>query len=351
MGSPGRREIGHGALAEKALLPVIPGREEFPYTIRVVSEILSQNGSSSMAATCGSTLSLMDAGVPIKAPIAGIAIGLIADKDEKNFVVLTDIAGVEDFNGFMDFKMTGSREGITAIQMDIKLTGIPLSLLDEIFERSKKARGEILDLIDKAISRPRSELSKYAPKVDQIRIKQDQMGIIIGSGGRTIRDIMAKSGATVDVSESGDGETAFVAITAPDVESIKKARTLVEGLVREIKVGEVYDGTVKRVTDFGAIVEVVPGKEGLLHVSEISYSYVANPSDFLKVGDVVKVKVIKVDIDGKISLSKKALSQPRPMPKGPRFGGDGSGGNPYFGRRDSGYKGRGFVRRPRSFGR
>jgi len=306
MMSPGRREIGHGALAEKALIPVIPTREKFPYAIRVVSEILSQNGSSSMAATCGSTLSLMDAGVPIKAPVAGIAMGLIANDNVSKYVLLTDMAGVEDFNGFMDFKMAGTREGVTAIQMDIKLKGIPLSMFSEILERSKTARIKILDLFDKAIQKPREQLSKYAPKVEQLKILQDQIGLVIGSGGKTIKEIMAKSKATVDISENEDG-TAFVCIAGVDDESVKKAKEMVENILREVKVGDVYDGIIRRVAEFGAIVEVFSGKEGLLHVSEISHSFVDDPSKILKVGDTIKVKVINVERDGKVSLSKKAL--------------------------------------------
>ena len=319
--SPGRREIGHGTLAEKALVPVIPSKEAFPYTIRVVSEILAQNGSSSMAATCGSTLSLMDAGVPIKAPVAGIAIGLITNEKQDKFVVLTDMAGVEDFNGFMDFKMTGTRQGVTAIQMDIKLNGIPIKLFSEIFERSKTARLKILDLIDKAIQKPREEISKYAPRIEQIKIASDQIGLVIGSGGKTIREIMAKSKTTVDVMENPDG-SAFVSIAGITIESVKKAKELVESIIREVKVGDVFEGTIKRVADFGAIVEVLPNKEGLMHVSEISHEYVDDPNKLFKVGDTVKVKVIAVERDGKISLSKKALEEnpggyerKRPAPK------------------------------------
>ncbi|MFH1565720.1 MAG: polyribonucleotide nucleotidyltransferase [bacterium] len=306
--SPGRREIGHGSLAEKALIPVIPTKDTFPYAIRVVSEILSQNGSSSMAATCGSTLSLMDAGVPIKAPVAGVAIGLIANEKQDKFVLLTDMAGIEDFNGFMDFKMTGTREGVTAIQMDVKLKGIPLKMFPEILERSKKARLFILDLIDKSIQKPRAEISKYAPRIEQIKILQDQIGLVIGSGGKTIREIMAKTKTTVDVMENTDG-SAFVVIAGVDMDAVKKAKELVEGIIREVKVGDVFEGVIKRVADFGAIVEVLPNKEGLMHVSEISHEYVDDPNKLFKVGDKVKVKVIAVERDGKMSLSKKALEE------------------------------------------
>jgi len=330
--SPGRREIGHGALAEKALIPVIPSKEQFPYAIRVVSEILSQNGSSSMAATCGSTLSLMDAGVPIKAPVAGVAVGLITNENQDKFVLLTDMAGIEDFNGFMDFKMTGTREGVTAIQMDTKLGGIPIKMFQEILERSKSARLKILDIIEKAIQKPRENLSKYAPRIAQVKIAQDQIGLVIGSGGKTIREIMAKTKTTVDVSENVDG-SAFVVIAGIDAEAVNKAKELVESIIREVKVGDIFEGIVKRVADFGAIVGVLPNKEGLLHVSEMSHDYVDDPNKLFKVGDKVKVKVISVERDGKMSLSKKALEEHfggyekrRPAPKT----GTGFGGGSYF---------------------
>jgi polyribonucleotide nucleotidyltransferase len=307
IGNTGRREIGHGALAEKALLPVVPSREKFPYTIRLVSEILSQQGSSSMAATCGSTLALMDAGVPIKAPVAGIAIGLMTDKTESKYVVLTDIANFEDFYGFMDFKMAGTRDGVTAIQMDIKLPGIPVKIFSEILERSKQARLQILDILEKEIPSPRMEISKHAPKIVQITIKKDQIGLIIGAGGKTIREIMEKSGAVVDVEE--EELVGVVNISAKDEISLNKAKDIVEAMVKEIKPGEIYEGRVARIVDFGAFVEILPGKEGLLHVSELSYSFVSHPSDIVKEGDIVKVKVLEVGMDGKISLSMKALQE------------------------------------------
>jgi len=340
IGNTGRREVGHGALAEKALLPVIPERDKFPYTIRLVSEILSQQGSSSMAATCGSSLALMDAGVPIKAPVAGIAIGLMADKLESKYVVLTDIANFEDFYGFMDFKMAGTKDGVTAIQMDIKLPGIPISLFSEIVQKSKKARLEILSVIDGIISSPRSEISKHAPKVVQITIKKEQIGLVIGSGGKTIREIMEVSGATVDVEE--EAEVGVVNIASKDLASLEKAKSLVEGLVKEILPGEIYDGKVARIVDFGAFVEIVPGKEGLLHVSEMSTEFVSHPSSIVKEGDIVKVKVLEVGHDGKISLSIKALdpsaptsSEQRPR-SGPRPLGDFSQDN----RRYSSHRGK-----------
>ncbi|MFH1960812.1 MAG: polyribonucleotide nucleotidyltransferase [Patescibacteria group bacterium] len=331
IGNPGRREVGHGALAEKALLPVIPSKDEFPYTIRLVSEILSQQGSSSMAATCGSTLALMDAGIPIKAPVAGIAMGLMADKDESRYVVLTDIANFEDFYGYMDFKMAGTREGITAIQMDIKLPGIPLVLFSEIMEKSKVARLKILDVIEAEIKSPRSALSKHAPKVIQIFVKKDQIGLVIGGGGKTIREIMEKSGATVDIEEKDD--KGVVNIAAKDQESLDKAKAIVENLVKEIKAGEIYDGKVMRIVDFGAFVGLVPGKEGLLHISEMAHNFVSHPSDVVSEGQVVKVKVLETGMDGKISLSMKALveapegSQPY-TPREPRPQREGGFGRP-----------------------
>jgi len=324
IGSTGRREIGHGALAEKALLPVIPERDKFPYTIRLVSEILSQQGSSSMAATCGSTLALMDAGVPIKAPVAGIAVGLMTDKSESKYIVLTDIANFEDFYGFMDFKMAGTKEGVTAIQMDIKLAGIPISIFSEILERSKTARLEVLGILEKEIASPRSEISKHAPKIVQITIKKDQIGLIIGSGGKTIREIMEKSGAVVDVDENE--HVGIVSISAKDIEALNKAKEIVEAMVKEVKPGEIYDGTITRVVDFGAFVEILPGKEGLLHVSEMSHEFVSHPSAIVHEGDKVRVKVLEVGMDGKTSLSIKALTE---APAGSNFtprrphGGDG----------------------------
>ena len=303
---PGRREIGHGALAEKALEAVIPSSEEFPYTIRLVSEILSQQGSSSMAAVCGSTLALMDAGVPIKALIAGVAVGLMTNKDESKYVALTDIANFEDFYGFMDYKMTGSRKGVTAIQLDIKLKGIPLKVFKDIIEASKKGRLKILDFIETIIKEPRKEISVYAPRVVQIEIKKDQIGLVIGSGGKTIKEIIEKTGATIDVEEKED--KGVVNIASKDKKSIQKAKEIIEALVKEIQIGEIYEGDITRVEDYGAFVEILPGKEGLLHVSEISHEYVSDPRSLVKVGDKVKVKVIATDRGGKISLSIKSLS-------------------------------------------
>lgn len=299
---PGRREIGHGMLAEKALRPVIPTKEEFPYTIRVVSEVLSQNGSSSMASTCGSSLSLMDAGVPIKRPVAGIAIGLMANEEKEEYTVLTDIAGVEDFNGFMDFKLTGTTVGSTAVQMDIKLPGLPLSLFKEIVTASKEARLFILGEMEKVMSKPRAELSKHAPRITQVRISPSQIGTLIGPGGKTIRKITEESGAEIDIDEDG---VVSIAATTPD--SMQKAVQAIKDLTYIPQEGEILEGEIVRIEDFGAFVQLTPTKDGLLHVSELSHSFVKDPRDVVKEGQKVKVKVLEVSPDGKIRLSKKAL--------------------------------------------
>lgn len=304
--SPGRREIGHGMLAEKALAPVIPSKEEFPYAIRVVSEILSQQGSSSMAATCGSSLSLMDAGVPIKAPVAGIAIGIVFNEDESQYQILTDIANFEDFYGFMDFKMTGSKDGVTAIQMDIKCHGLTLKQMEEIIAASRKARLTILAKMAETISTPRTELSAHAPRITTLKIKTDQIGLLIGPGGKTIRDIIARTGATIDVEEDGS-----VYVAAVDAVGGEQAIKEILAMTHEATIGEEFEATVKKVMDFGAFVEYLPGKEGLVHVSELSYEFVPNIDEVVKVGDQFKVKVVGVNDEGKISLSKKAL-EPRP---------------------------------------
>lgn len=308
---PGRRDIGHGMLAEKALLPVIPDETKFPYTIRMVSEILSQNGSSSMAATCASSLALMDAGVPISGAVGGVSIGLVADDQLKKYQILTDIAGPEDFNGQLDFKMTGTAEGVTAVQMDIKLPGLPLKILKEVVDRSREARQEILAAMDKVLAAPREKLSVHAPRVIQLQVKEDQIGTIIGPGGKMIKSIIAESGAKVDVEDRGG--FGIINIASTDPEAAEKAKMMIERLVQEAEVGEVYEGTVTSVVDFGAFVEILPGKEGLLHVSELSHDYVADPRRVIKVGDSVKVKVLDVD-RGRISLSKKALEKPPDRP-------------------------------------
>lgn len=299
--SPGRREIGHGALAERALLPVIPDSEVFPYTIRVVSEVLSSNGSSSQASICGSTLALMDAGVPIKAPVAGIAMGLI--EEDGVIKILTDIQGLEDHFGDMDFKVAGTRKGITAIQMDIKVEGIKKEILETALDRAKDARFEILDHLSTTIEKPREELSKYAPIIHMISIDPERIGEVIGAGGKIINKIIEQTGVKIDIDDDGK-----ISILSDSDEKAKEAIAIIEDIVKEIEVGEVYLGKVKKIVKFGAFVEIKKGTEGLLHISEIAHERTNNVEDVLKVGDSVEVKVIDIAKDtGKISLSRKAL--------------------------------------------
>ncbi|MFB0971759.1 MAG: polyribonucleotide nucleotidyltransferase, partial [Neofamilia sp.] len=303
--SAGRREIGHGALAEKALLPVIPSEEEFPYAIRVVSEVLSSNGSSSQASVCGSSLALMDGGVPIKAPVAGIAMGLI--KEEDTVAILTDIQGLEDHLGDMDFKVAGTREGITAIQMDIKIDGIDEDILREALEKAKIARLHILDKMNETLSVPREELSKYAPKIYTMIINPEKIGEVIGSGGKTINKIIDVTGVKIDIVDDGR-----ICIISDDKENADKAMETIEAIVKEIEVGEIYKGKVVRLTNFGAFIELVKGKEGMVHISKIAHERVDKVEDVLKVGDYIDVKVIEIDKMGRINLSRKALL-PRPQ--------------------------------------
>lgn len=305
MGAPKGREIGHGMIAEKALLPVIPSQKDFPYTILLVSEIISSNGSSSMASTCGSTLALMDAGVPIKEMVGGIAMGLIVEDEScENYKVLTDLCGEEDGGGFIDFKMTGTKNGVTAIQCDMKLPGIPMNVLEDIIRKSHDARVRVIEEMEKTISKPKDSVSSYAPKMVTTKIDPSKIGMVIGSGGKTIKEIQDTTGAEIFIEEDGT-----VVISSEDVEKAKKALNWVEGITKEIKVGEVYTGVVKGLLDFGALVEVLPGKVGLLHVSEITNAYVKNVSDWFKEGDEVTVKVVKVENEGKFSLSRKALEK------------------------------------------
>lgn len=304
--SPGRREIGHGALAERALIPVIPSIEEFPYTIRVVSEVLSSNGSSSQASVCGSTLSLMDAGVPIKAPVAGIAMGLIEEHGVTK--ILTDIQGLEDHFGDMDFKVAGTREGITAIQMDIKVEGIKKEILEVALERAKVARLEILDHLKTTIDKPRDHLSKYAPIIHIILIDPNKIGDVIGAGGKTINKIIEQTGVKIDIDDDGK-----VSVLSEDAEKAKEAISIIESIIKEVEVGDEYLGKVKKIMKFGAFVELKKGTEGLLHISEIAHERTREVGDVLHVGDQVKVKVIEInDENGKISLSRKVLL---PKPK------------------------------------
>ncbi len=318
VGGANRRSIGHGILAEKALLAVLPDMETFPYTIRTVSEILSSNGSTSMAATCGSSLALMAAGVPIKSHVGGIGVGLFVDAYKENpsaedFIVLTDITGEEDFAGYMDFKLTGTRVGMTAIQMELKVQGIPMALVDKIFATSRAARQKVLDIMEAAISEPRKELSEYAPKVEAIIIPKDKIGMVIGSGGSTIKDIVKVTGADVDVTEREND--AVVSISSISAQSIKDAVDYVLSIVTDIQVGDVMEGTVVRIEGYGAFVKLSPTKDGLLHISEITNGFLKSVTDVLQMGDKVKVKVIGIE-NGKVSVSRKALMNNGEQPQG-----------------------------------
>ncbi len=301
MGAPGRREIGHGALGARALEAVIPSEEEFPYMIRVVSEVLESNGSSSQASICAATLSLMDAGVPIKAPVGGIAMGMVMD-EQNNYSILSDIQGLEDALGDMDFKVAGTREGITALQMDIKVQGITTDILKEALADAKVARMTILDNMDTAITAPREELSKYAPKIDTIQVKPDQIKVVIGKGGETINGIIDETGVKIDINDEG-----LVSIYGEDPDMMARAREIIEELTEEVEVGKIYHGTVKRVENYGAFVEIIKGKDGLCHVSELSDKFVKNPEDIVSVGDKLDVKVLEIDKMGRLNLSHKAV--------------------------------------------
>jgi len=320
-GGQGRREIGHGMLAERSLAWAIPGADKFPYTIRIVSEILESNGSTSMASVCGSTLALMDGGVPITNPVSGIAMGLIKGEDGQ-FVVLSDIQGIEDFYGDMDFKVAGTADGITAIQLDIKLKGISLEIANEAIKRAREARMFALGVMNKTISAPRPNLSPYAPRMYKIKINPEKIGTVIGPGGKMIRSIIEETSSTIDIDDSGT-----VVIGSSDEKSARRAIEIIEGLTKEIEVGAIYTGKVSRILNFGAMVEILPGKEGLVHVSELADYRVAKVEDVLKIGDEVTVKVIDVDHMGRINLSRKAMfekpgeEKPR-EPRRPPQGGD-----------------------------
>jgi polyribonucleotide nucleotidyltransferase len=353
IGTPGRREIGHGALAERALVQVLPTVEEFPYTIRLVSEVLSSNGSTSMASVCAGSLSLMDAGIPIKKAVAGIAMGLVT-ADDGRFVVLTDLEGLEDFNGDMDFKVAGTRDGITAIQMDTKLKGISVEIIEKTLYQARDGRRFVLDKMEQAISGSRADISRYAPRMTKIKIDPAKIGAVIGSGGKTIRSIIEETKTTIDVSDDGT-----VVIGSPDMEATQKAIGIIEGLTRDVEVGDIYTGKVSRILDFGAMVEILPGKEGLVHISELAQYRVGKVEDEVKLGDEVTVKVINIDNLGRINLSRRALfekegeggegrEEPRPprrddrRPPGgssgyrgnrPRYSGERQGGPPRQGSR------------------
>jgi polyribonucleotide nucleotidyltransferase len=307
MRGPGRREVGHGALAERAVTRLLPSHEDFPYTIRIVSEILESNGSSSMASVCGASLSLMDCGVPIKKPVAGIAMGLITEQGK--VAILSDILGDEDHLGDMDFKVCGTDKGITAIQMDIKIEGLERRVLEQALDQAREGRLHILGKMAETLSVPRVEINRWAPRITTVKVKPDQIRIIIGPGGKTIKGIIDQTGCSVDVNDDGT-----VAVASADSEAVKRAIQIIEGLTAEPEVGRIYKGTIRRLVDFGAFVEILPNNEALLHVSEIAHERIENPADVLKEGDEIEVKVISVERDGKVRLTRRELV---PFPEGP----------------------------------
>lgn len=343
---PGRREIGHGALAERSLAAVIPPPEEFPYTIRVVSDILESNGSSSMASVCGATLSLMDAGVPIREPVAGISIGLVKEPDR--YILLTDIVGDEDHFGDMDFKVAGTGRGITGIQLDLKIDGISEEIIRATLEQAREARIRILKIMLETLRAPRSDISKYAPRLLHLKIHPDKIGLLIGPGGKTIRSIQEQTGAKIDVADDGT-----VTIASTDARAAEAARAKIEALTEEIRIGRIYEGRVTSIKDFGAFVEIVPGKDGLVHISELDDKYVSRVEDVVNIGDKIPVKVIAIDAQDRVKLSRKAAlrelaggGEPPPeRPSGERERG-GSDRGPSSGRRPQ-REGRGGSREPR----
>jgi polyribonucleotide nucleotidyltransferase len=299
MGGPGRREIGHGALGERALEPVIPSEKEFPYTIRLVSEVLESNGSTSQASICGSTLALMDAGVPIKAPVAGIAMGLV--KSGEHYTILTDIQGMEDHLGDMDFKVAGTSKGVTALQMDIKIEGLSREILEEALQQAKKGRMQILEHMLSTISEPRKQLSKFAPKILSIKINPEKIGDVIGPSGKQVKKIIEETGVKIDIEQDGT-----VYIASSDQEMNEKAQKIIENIVQEVEVGKIYLGKVKRIEKFGAFVEILNGKDGLVHISELAEERVGKVEDVVKIDDEILVKVTEIDKHGRINLSRKA---------------------------------------------
>lgn len=345
MRGPGRREIGHGALAEKAVEVVLPPQADFPYTMRLVSETMSSNGSTSMASTCGSTLSLMDAGVPIKDIIGGVAMGLVMDEaNPNNFKVLTDIAGIEDANGHMDFKVTGNEAGVSALQLDIKVKGLTAEILAKALEQAKPARLHIISKMKEALPAPRPDLSPYAPRITSFMIKPDQIREVIGSGGKTINGIIAECpGVKIDIEDDG-----LVMVTSTDAEAAAKAVQMIKDIVREVQPGEIFDGKVVRLMDFGAFVEILPGKDGMVHVSQLANYRVGKPEDVVKIGDTLKVQVMEIDEQGRINLTHKPFAAPATpeqlaaaaaseADRGKRFG----GGRPRFGGGRGGDRGHG----------
>jgi polyribonucleotide nucleotidyltransferase len=327
---PGRREVGHGALAERAVEVVMPEKEKFPYTLRLVSEVLSSNGSTSMASTCASTLALMDAGVPIEAAIGGVAMGLVLDKESGKFKVLTDIQGIEDSNGDMDFKVTGSEKGITALQMDIKAKGLTVEILEKALVQAKEGRMHILSVMKVALATPRKEMSPLAPRITTMQINPEKIRDVIGTGGKVINKIIAETGVKIDIEDSG-----LVMVASNDAEGMKKALDWIHNLTREIKIGEVFKGKVNRIMDFGAFVELVPGHDGLCHISELAWHRVGKVEDVVKIGDELEVKVVEIDHMGRVNLSHKILlprpeggtidDRPHGHDRGPRNG-NGHGG-------------------------
>ncbi len=333
VGTPSRREIGHGALAERALEPVIPPQSKFPYTIRVVSEILSSNGSTSMASTCGSTLALMDAGVPILSPVAGISVGMMSD--DKDYVLLTDILGLEDFSGDMDFKVAGTDTGITAIQLDVKIPGLTDQQVSETIARAHDARMIILEKMHAVIAESRASVSQFAPKIEVVQIPVDKIGEVIGPGGRVIKNIIAQTGATVDVEDDGT-----VMVSGVEDEAVRKATDWVKSITREVVPGEAFEGTVKRILPFGAFVEFLPGKEGMVHVSKMAKGFVKNPEDVVAIGDTVPVRVVEVDDQGRVNLTM--LPEGEENDKGGNRGPEERGGGEkkvHFDRNDRGVAG------------
>lgn len=340
-GAPKRREIGHGALAERALWPMIPRQADFPYTIHVVSEIMSSNGSTSMASVCGSTMSLMAAGVPITRPVSGIAMGLIMGEDEKKYAVLSDIQGLEDHIGDMDFKVAGTTEGITALQMDIKLTGVDRKILEEALNQAKDGRAHIMGKMMEAISEPRKNLSQYAPKIEQIVVPADKIGEIIGPGGKNIKGIIEETGAQIDIDEDEERGVGLVNISSPEQSKIDAAKAIITGMVRVVEVGDEFDGEVTRVEAYGAFVEYLPGREGLVHVSEMSVDRVEDVSSVVSVGDKVHVRISGFKDDGKISLSMLTAEQAEQARANRGGGGDRGGDRGGFGGGDRGRGGYG----------
>lgn len=316
IGSPGRREIGHGALAEKAIEPVLPTEEEFPYAIRVVSEVLTSNGSTSMASTCASSMSLMTAGVPLKATVGGISIGLVYNSDD-DYVLLTDIAGIEDFGGHMDFKVAGSKDGITAIQLDVKNDGLTHAMIKEVFARAYTARLQVLDVMNGAIAASRPEVSKYAPKVVSITAPQDKIGEIIGPGGKNIKKIIADTGTDININDEG-----IVSVAGVDSDAVARAIETIKNIYREFTPGEVFEGKVTRLLPIGAMVEFLPGREGLVHVSKMSNDFVKDPADVVSEGETIKVKVLELDDRGRVNLGIDGVDVAPRAPRGPRPDGD-----------------------------